>query len=126
MLCRPLAGHFGACKACGSCRSAQVQLTSFPNCAFQETSDNFFSTVTALLSGDWINESSWSWTSAEKSGPRSITDLGHRFCQLRPARSGTEWDWQHDWEWQPDLEWHSEWDWQRVWERLFLSPGLHR
>ncbi|CAE7613369.1 CLPB [Symbiodinium necroappetens] len=69
----------------------------------EETSDNFFSTVTALLSGDWINESSWSWTSAEK-----------------PARSGTEWDWQHDWEWQPDLEWHSEWDWQRVWERLFL------
>ena len=45
----------------------------FPNCAFQETSDYFFSTVTALLSGEWIlNESSWSWTSPEKSGPRSI------------------------------------------------------
>eukprot|EP00439_Symbiodinium_sp_Y106_P063887 s1066_g9.t4 len=70
----------------------------------EETSDYFFSTVTALLSGEWIlNESSWSWTSPEK-----------------PSRSETGWDWQHDWEWQPDLEWHSEWDWQRVWERLFL------
>ncbi|CAE7727175.1 Clpb [Symbiodinium sp. CCMP2592] len=70
----------------------------------EETSDYFFSTVTALLSGEWIvNESSWSWTSPEK-----------------PARSETGWDWQYDWEWQPDLEWHSEWDWQRVWERLFL------
>ena len=62
---------------------------SWARCAFQETSDNFFSTVTALLSGEWINESSWSWTSAEKSGPRSSYRLG---AQILSAEAPEEWN----------------------------------
>ena len=78
----------------------------------EEASDNFFSTVASLLSGEWIsNESSWSWMSEEKSSTRG---------QAAKKDGGHEWEWQQDWEWQSGLEWQSEWDWQRVWERLFL------